>query len=76
METFLVYLMFLKRKQCGKIKARRCADGRSQREYITKLKPSSPCVKTHALFLSCLADAFENRCMVVADIPVVFLLVD
>jgi hypothetical protein len=30
----LNYLMFLKRKRCGKIKARGCADGRPQREYI------------------------------------------
>jgi hypothetical protein len=29
-------LMFLKRKRCGKIKARGCADGRPQREYISK----------------------------------------
>ena len=32
----LTYLMFLKRKRCGKIKARGCADGRPQREYIMK----------------------------------------
>ena len=46
MKILLAYLMFLRRKRCGKIKARGCADGRSQREYITKLEPSSPCVKT------------------------------
>ena len=57
----LAYPMFLKRKRCGKIKARGCTDGRSQREYITKLQSSSPCVKTHALFLSCLVDSFERR---------------
>ena len=76
MKMSLTYLMFLKRKRCGKIKARGCADGRSQREYITKLESSSPCVKTHALFLSCIVDAFENRCMVVADIPAAFLSAD
>jgi hypothetical protein len=32
----LNYLMFLKRKRCGKVKARGCADGRPQREYISK----------------------------------------
>ena len=58
MKMSLGYLMFLKRKRCGKIKARGCADGRPQREYITKLESSLPCVKTHALFLSCLVDAF------------------
>jgi hypothetical protein len=31
----LQYLMFLKQKRCGKIKARGCADGRKQRIYKT-----------------------------------------
>ena len=30
MKMYLVYLMFLKRKQCAKIKARGCADSRSK----------------------------------------------
>ena len=41
MTMSLGYLMFLKRKRCGKIIARGCADGRPQREYI-KLESSSP----------------------------------
>ena len=49
----LIYLMFLEKRQYGKIKARGCANGRSQRECITKLESSLPCVKTYALFLSC-----------------------
>ena len=32
----LPYLMFLKRKRCGTIKGRGCADGRRQREFISK----------------------------------------
>ena len=76
MRMSLAYLMFLKRKRFGKIKARGCADGRPQQEYITKLESSSPCVKTHALFLSCLVDAFERRCVVVVDIPAAFLSAD
>ena len=73
MKMSLSYLMFLKRKRHGLIKARGCADGRPQQEYITKLESSSPCVKTHALFLSCIVDAFENRWAVVANIPAAFL---
>ena len=73
MKMSLVYLMFLKRKRAGQIKARGCADGKPQREYITKLESSSLCVKTHALFLSCIVDTFENRCVVVADTPATFL---
>ena len=69
----LAYPMFLKRKRCGKIKARGCADGRSQREYSTKLESSSTCVKAHALFLSCLVDAFGRRKVVIEDIPRAFL---
>ena len=76
MKMSLDYLMFLKRKRFGMIKARGCADGRPQREYITKLESSSPCVKTHAQFLSCLVDAFESRNVVIADIPGAFLLAD
>ena len=45
MKMSLACLMFLKRKKFGKIKARGCVDDRSQREYITKLESSSPCVK-------------------------------
>jgi hypothetical protein len=40
----LNYLMFLKRKRCGKVKARGCAGGRPQREYISKDESSSPTV--------------------------------
>ena len=76
MKLSLAYLMFLKRKMSGLVKARGCADSRSQQEYITELESSSPCVKEHALFLSYIVDAFENRCLVIADIPAAFLSVD
>jgi hypothetical protein len=45
----LNYLMFLKRKRCGKVKARGCTDGRPQREYISKDESSSPTVSIYAL---------------------------
>ena len=68
--------MFLKRKRSGKIKARGCADGMPQREYITKLESSSPTVKIHALFISCLIDAIEGRRVAITDIPGAFLSAD
>ena len=74
MEMFFSYLIFLQRKRSGHVKARGCTDDRPQQEYITKLESSSLCVKTHALFLSCIVDAFENRYVVIADIPAAFLL--
>jgi hypothetical protein len=72
----LSYLMFLKRKRCGLIKARGCADGRSQCDYITKAESSSPTVKTQALMCCCLIDAIERRCVVVGDISGTFLQAD
>ena len=48
----LNYLMFLKRKQCGKVKARGCVDGQPQKEYISKDESSSPTVSIYALMTS------------------------
>ena len=45
----LGYLMFLKRKRSGKMKGRGCADGRPQRDYITKKESSSPTALLYAL---------------------------
>jgi hypothetical protein len=72
----LGYLMFLKRKRCGKIKARGCADGRPQREYITKDQSSSPTVANNALFDTCLVDAIEKRTVAICNIPGAFLQAD
>jgi hypothetical protein len=72
----LNYLMFLKRKRCGKVKARGCADGRPQREYISKDESSSPTVSIYALMTSCLMDALEGRKVATCDIPGAFLQAD
>ena len=69
----LPYLMFLRRKKCSKIKARGCADGRSQRDYISREEASSPTVSLHALMLSCVIDAIEGRYVATADVPGAFL---
>ena len=57
----LAYLMFLKRKRCGKIKGRGCADGRKQRAYITKEESTAPTVSTKAVFLTAVIDAMEGE---------------
>ena len=72
----LSYLMFLKRKRTSDIKARGCADGRPQREFISKEESSSPKVSTYALFISCAMDAMEDRQVVTCDIPGAFLQAD
>ena len=53
-------IMFIKRKRCGRIKARGCADGRKQRNYIPKEDASSPIVSTEGLMISYVLDAKEN----------------
>ena len=57
----LRYLMFLKEKRDGTIKARGCADGRSQREYTTKSDTSSPTVSLEAMMMSCTIVAKEGE---------------
>ena len=69
----LTYLMFLKRKRTGKIKARGCASSRPQRKYIGKEEASSPTVSIYALFASCEISAIEGMEVVTCDIPGAFL---
>ena len=72
----LGYLMFLKKKCCGKIKGRGCADGRKQRAYITKEESTSPTISTEAVFLAAVVDAWEHRKIAVLDVPGAFMQVD
>jgi hypothetical protein len=72
----LQYLMFLKKKRCGRIKGRGCADGRKQRVYKTKEETSAPTVAVKALMLSSIIDAKERRYVVTADIPGAFMQAD
>jgi hypothetical protein len=69
----LQYLMFLKEKRCGTIKGRGCADGRPQRDYMTKDETASRTVATEALILSCLIDTIEGRDMATCNIPGAFM---
>ena len=69
----LKYLMFLKQKQCGKIKGRGCADGRKQQLYKSKEETTLPTITTEALFITCLVDAIENRYVATCDVPGAFM---
>ena len=67
----LRYLMFLKQKRCGKIKARVCADGRKQRLYKSKQETTSPTV-----MMTCRIDAKERRDVATLDVPGAFMHAD
>jgi hypothetical protein len=72
----LRYLMFLKEKRCGRIKARGCADGRKQRLWKTKEETSSPTVRTHSLLLTAIIAALEGRKVVTVDALGAFMQTD
>jgi hypothetical protein len=72
----LGYLMFLKRKRCGKIKGHGCADGCKQRPHIDRANAASPTVATESVFLMAVIDALENRDIAIVDIPGAFMQVD
>jgi Reverse transcriptase (RNA-dependent DNA polymerase) len=68
----LEYLMFLTEKRCGRIKARGCADGLKQRQYINKEQASSPTVSLEALILTCIIEAREERDVGTCNVPGAF----
>jgi uncharacterized protein YeaC (DUF1315 family) len=72
----LQYLMYLKQKRCGRIKARGCADGRKQHLYKSKDETSSPTVSTEAVFLTSIIEAQECCKVMTIDIPGAFMHVD
>ena len=70
----LGYLMFLKRKQSGKMKGRGCANRHPQQEYITKYESSSPTVSLLYVFMGLyVMDTMEGRKVIIVDIPGAFL---
>jgi hypothetical protein len=69
----LEYLMFLKKKCCGKIKGGGYTDSRKQREYTSKEDASSPTVSIEALMLSCVIDANEEQDVATVNIPGAFM---
>ena len=66
-------LTFIKRKRCGRVKARTCADGRPQRILFQKWESSSPTVRTESVITTSVVDAYEQRTIGVYDIPQAFL---
>jgi uncharacterized protein YeaC (DUF1315 family) len=72
----LQYLMYLKQKRCGRIKARGSMDGRKQRLYKSKDETSSPTVSTEAVFLTSVIEAQERCKVMTINIPGAFMHVD
>ena len=62
-------LMFLTEKRDGTVKARACANGSVQREYVVRDKAASPTVISESVFITSCIDAKENRDVMTCDIP-------
>eukprot|EP00956_Cyclotella_meneghiniana_P002566 scaffold3022_cov42-Cyclotella_meneghiniana.AAC.2 len=72
----LASLIFITEKRCGRIKARACANGSTQRGYIPKETTASPTVMNDSVMITSAVDAHEEREVVTLDIPGAFLHAD
>ena len=72
----LEYLIFLKKKRCGRIKGHGCFNGRKQQGHMTKEETRLPTVSTEGLLLFCTINAQEERDMATTYIPGVFMQTD
>ena len=66
-------LIFLTEKRDGRIKARACANGSKQREWMSREESSSPTVSLPAVVLTSVIDAHEGREVAIIDIPNAFV---
>ena len=57
----------------GTVKARACANGSVQREYVLRDKAASPTVISEPVFITSTIDAKENRDVISCDIPNAFV---
>ena len=64
----------IKKKRCGKIKGRTCADGSKQKRYLKHGESiSSPTVSLEAIVGTLLIDANEGRDVAIFDVPGAYL---
>ena len=66
-------LIFLTEKKDGTVKARQCANGKPQRQWMNKEESSSPTVSTESTFLTGVIEAEERRDIATCDIPNAFI---
>ena len=66
-------LMFLTEKRDGRIKARACANGSTQRDYIDRDDAASPTAATDSILITGVIDAIQGRDVMTADIPNAFV---
>ena len=60
-------------KRDGRVKARFCANGSTQREYVDRDQAASPTVMTESIFITSAIDAKQERDVMTCDIPNAFV---
>ena len=61
-------LIFLTENKNGRIKARTCANGSTQREYIDRKEAASLAALTESHLITAVIDAKQGRDIMIADI--------
>ena len=69
-------LTFLVQKIDGRMKARTCANGSAQREWMDKVDAASPTAAIESIFLTAVAEAKEGRKAITVDTPNAFTQTD
>ena len=63
----------IKEKRCGKMKGRTCANGSTQRSYVSREEASSPTLSLEALLSPFIIFGHEKRATAVFDVPGAYL---
>jgi hypothetical protein len=66
-------LLFLIEKRNGRIKARTCANGSTQREYINREDATSPTAATESILITGVIEAKQQRDIMTNDVPNAFV---
>jgi len=66
-------LIFLTEKRDGRIKARTCANGSTQRDYIPREDAASPTASTDSVLITGVIEAKQRRDIMTLDIPNAFV---
>ena len=66
-------LIFLTEKKSGELKARHCANGSTQQQYMDQEEVSSPTVSTESTILTAVIEAYKNHNVSTGDILSAFI---
>ena len=75
-ERAMESLIFLVEKRDGRVKARTCANGSTQRTYVNRDEAASPTASTESILITATLDAKQERDVMTCDIPNAFVQTD